>query len=39
MRDPAVFGKGDVASMTESQKLNNFSNFKYIVSELCRISL
>ena len=31
--------KRDVASRTESQKLNNFSNFKSVVCELCRISL
>ena len=31
--------KEDVASRTESKKLNNFSNLKSIVCELCRISL
>ena len=31
--------KGDVASRTESQKLNYFSNFKSVVCKLCGISL
>ena len=34
-----LHNKGDVASRTESQKLNNFSNFKSAVCELCRINL
>ena len=35
-----VFTKGDVVSKTESEKrLNYFSNFRSVVSELCRISL
>ena len=29
--------KGDVASKIESKKLNSFSNFRSVVSELCRI--
>ena len=32
-------GEGDVASRTEKQKVNNFSNFKCIVGKLCKFSL
>ena len=32
-------GREDVASRTESQKLNNFLNFKSVIGKLGRISL